>query len=88
MSGCCYVFYNLHAPVDQLLHYQECHEDDVSQWPDYPAQFGFTLEHVPDLVRMATDKRFGTVKTSCSTGHPGTRCDRWGSLEPGKRQQR
>ncbi|NJL85935.1 MAG: hypothetical protein HC886_08085 [Leptolyngbyaceae cyanobacterium SM1_1_3] len=43
-------------PVDQLLHYQECHEDDVSQWPDYPAQFGFTLEHVPDLVRMATDK--------------------------------
>ena len=32
-------------------------------WPDYPAKFGFTRAHIPDLIRLAedTDLRFGEV---------------------------
>ena len=40
-------------PVCQLLTLGEPHETTPEQWPDYPAQFGFRLEHVPELIRMA-----------------------------------
>ncbi|NEQ33578.1 MAG: hypothetical protein F6K04_21710 [Leptolyngbya sp. SIO4C5] len=43
-------------PVDQLLEYQECLEKQASDWPNYPAEFGLTSEHVPDLIRMAMDE--------------------------------
>lgn len=45
--------YDYPSPVDKLLTYgdpQQYHE-----WPDYLA-FGFTDEHIPDLIRMALDK--------------------------------
>ncbi len=40
-------------PVDQLLTYKDCRK--LKQWPNYPELFGFTSEHIPDLIRMATD---------------------------------
>ena len=42
-------------PIAKLLTYGEC--DMLRQdepWPDY-LELGFTQEHVPDLIRMATD---------------------------------
>jgi hypothetical protein len=26
-------------------------------WPDYPQRYGLTAEHIPELIRMATDAR-------------------------------
>ncbi|MGD2180110.1 hypothetical protein [Lusitaniella coriacea] len=44
---------NYSPPVDQLLSYGDCRE--IKEMPDYPAKFGFSEEHIPDLIRMATD---------------------------------
>jgi hypothetical protein len=41
------------APVDKLLALGGA--DSRRSWPDYVARFGLTVEHVPDLIRMATD---------------------------------
>src|SRR5205807_506589 len=43
---------NYPPPVDRLLTY-----GDVRNWRDWPnyLELGFTQEHVPDLIRMATD---------------------------------
>jgi len=50
---------NYPEPVSQLIDigYPE------HNWPDYPAKFGFTREHIPELIRLAedTDLRFGEV---------------------------
>jgi hypothetical protein len=41
------------APVDQLRRLGEpTYGDD---WPEYPRRYGLGPEHVPDLIRMATD---------------------------------
>lgn len=40
------------SPVDKLLTLGECKVGD--KWPDYPAM-GLKPEHVPELIRMATD---------------------------------
>ncbi|GAB4335969.1 MAG: hypothetical protein OHK0047_25280 [Leptolyngbyaceae cyanobacterium] len=40
-------------PVDRLLTYKDCRK--LKKWPNYPELFGFTAEHIPDLIRMATD---------------------------------
>jgi hypothetical protein len=29
--------------------------DPLDDWPDYPAQYGLSVEHIPDLIRMAED---------------------------------
>ncbi len=47
-------------PLDKLLTYGDPREtpdpaDDVRHWPDYPGVFGLGAEHVPELIRMATD---------------------------------
>lgn len=41
-------------PVSQLLTLG--HIEGDNSWPDYPATLGLTHEHIPDLIRMATDE--------------------------------
>jgi len=41
-------------PVDQLLIYGEGQNSRSEDWPNY-LELGFTLDHVPDLIRMASD---------------------------------
>lgn len=44
-------------PVNRLLTHGEtriCRKP--GEWPDYVGQYGFTLNHAPHLIRMATDK--------------------------------
>jgi len=41
-------------PVDKLLTLGDA-RDSMSHWPDYLA-YGLGPEHIPDLIRMATDK--------------------------------
>ena len=42
-------------PVDQLLTLGGDVESMSQPWPDYPARFGLTAEHVPDLLRILAD---------------------------------
>ena len=49
-------------PVDKLLPYAPCDNIDIAsheQWPNYLA-LGFGPEHIPDLIRLATDTTFGS----------------------------
>jgi hypothetical protein len=41
-------------PVDRLLAYGDAREP--KEWRDYVAELGLTGEHVPELIRMATDE--------------------------------
>ena len=43
-------------PVDQLLSYGNP-GTPTAEWPDYVGEFGLTAEHIPDLIRMATDRK-------------------------------
>ena len=45
--------YRYSPPVDSLLTYGSCLEQ--REWPDY-LPLGFTAEHVPELIQMATDE--------------------------------
>lgn len=47
-------------PVDKLLSYGECQRS--RQWPDY-LKLGFTEEHTPELIRMATDENLHDAPT-------------------------
>lgn len=40
------------SPVNKLLTYGDCR--DFKKWPNY-LKLGFTQEHVPELIKMATD---------------------------------
>lgn len=42
-----------HPPVDKLLTYGDCRK--VRKFPNYVEKLGFSAEHIPDLIRMATD---------------------------------
>jgi len=42
------------SPVDKLLTFGKAEPVDWDQWPNY-LEFGLSLEHVPELIRMATD---------------------------------
>ena len=42
-------------PVDKLLTYGRPEADEVRDWPNY-LDLGLTAEHIPALIRMATDK--------------------------------
>jgi len=44
--------YRYSPPVDRLLNYGDCLK--MREWPNY-LELGLTTEHVPELVRMATD---------------------------------
>lgn len=43
-------------PVDKLLTYGEAKSVVPDQWPNYP-ELGLKPEHIPDLIRMATDEK-------------------------------
>lgn len=45
--------YRYSPPVDNLLTYGSCLEQ--REWPNY-LTLGFTVEHVPELIQMATDE--------------------------------
>jgi len=49
-------------PVAQLLTYGQKNLELGQEWVDYPAQFGFTDAHVPDLIRLITDPQFNDIK--------------------------
>lgn len=40
-------------PLDKLLTYGDCR--NFRKWPNYVEELGFAPEHIPDLLRMATD---------------------------------
>jgi hypothetical protein len=42
------------SPVSALLNCGQC--DAKAEWRDYIAEFNFTEEHIPELIRMATDE--------------------------------
>ena len=42
-------------PLDQLLTYGECEFAGRSKWPNYVEEIGLTPDHIPELIRMATD---------------------------------
>jgi hypothetical protein len=42
-------------PLDQLLTYGESNRITPDEWPDY-RELGIGPEHIPDLIRMATDE--------------------------------
>lgn len=41
-------------PVDKLLAYADCSQ--LNSFSNYIEEFGFGREHIPDLIRLATDK--------------------------------
>ena len=41
-------------PTDKLLTFGKAEAVDWDQWPNY-LELGLSLEHVPELIRMATD---------------------------------
>jgi hypothetical protein len=50
-------------PVDKLLSYGYPSKINNGDWPDYVAEFGFSAEHVPDLIRLATDMELSQALT-------------------------
>ena len=44
------------APVDQLLTYGEAEVVEPEDWPNY-LELGLGPEHIPDLIRLATDEQ-------------------------------
>jgi hypothetical protein len=52
------------SPVDQLLTLGKATGGRVPEnWPDYPGLYGLTEEHIPELIRMATDKALNRAAT-------------------------
>ncbi len=48
-------------PVDKLLTYGSLEDEVSDQWPDYLA-LGLGPEHIPELIRMATDTELHNLK--------------------------
>jgi hypothetical protein len=48
-------------PLDKLLTYGDCNKLP-REWPNYIEEVGLTAEHIPDLIRMATDRTLGYVE--------------------------
>ncbi len=53
---------NYPPPVNQLLTYGEAHLTPPDKWPNY-LELGFGPEHIPDLIRMATDQQLNEADT-------------------------
>jgi hypothetical protein len=49
------------APVDKLLTLGEAEPVDSDKWPDY-LELGLGPEHIPDLIRMATDRALRSLE--------------------------
>lgn len=50
---------NYQPPVSQLLTYSRTKTS--SDWANYSQEFGLTLEHLPELIRLATDLSFNEL---------------------------
>jgi hypothetical protein len=50
---------NYQTPVSQLLTYG--HPKIASDWANYSQEFGFTSEHIPELIHLATDLSFNDL---------------------------
>lgn len=46
------------SPVDKLLTYGDCSEMETI--PNYIQELGFSADHIPDLIRLATDKELNS----------------------------
>ncbi|MDB9525125.1 DUF1186 domain-containing protein [Oscillatoria sp. CS-180] len=42
-------------PVADLLTYEESHSVQSGEWPNYIEAFGFTKEHIPELLKLVQD---------------------------------
>jgi hypothetical protein len=49
------------SPVDKLLTYGDISE--MQEVPNYVEELGFSADHIPDLIRMATDKELNSADT-------------------------
>src|SRR5712692_8184689 len=49
------------APVDKLLTYGSLEDEVSDQWPDYLA-LGLGPEHIPELIRLATDRELHNLE--------------------------
>ncbi|MEO0984059.1 MAG: hypothetical protein AAFY20_00770 [Cyanobacteria bacterium J06639_14] len=43
-------------PVSLLLSYAACGSGQVQSWPNYSDEFGFTEEHIPELITLMQDQ--------------------------------
>ena len=48
-------------PVDQLLACGRVGTLSSDKWPNYLEELGISSEHIPDLIRLATDEQLNTV---------------------------
>src|SRR3954452_6496585 len=51
-------------PVSRLLEYGECEMGGTKAtlaWPDYVNELGLTQDHVPELIRLASDEMLNTA---------------------------
>jgi hypothetical protein len=53
---------NYASPVDTLLTYGEAKGDVPENWPNY-LETGLGTEHIPDLIRMATDENLNLANS-------------------------
>lgn len=49
------------SPVDKFLTYGDISE--MQEVPNYVEELGFSADHIPDLIRMATDKELNSADT-------------------------
>jgi len=54
---------NYPPPLDRLLTYGDPGFQDRAEWPDYVAMFNLGPQHIPDLIRMATDADLNEADT-------------------------
>lgn len=47
-----------HPPISKLLTYGECKLSSPKSWANYIQELDLTAEHIPELIRMATDRDF------------------------------
>lgn len=43
-------------PVSKLLTYGDLNKMKLKSWPNYVIRLGFTAEHIPELLRMISDR--------------------------------
>ena len=54
---------NYPPPLDRLLTYGDPGFQNRAEWPNYVEMFQLGPEHVPDLIRMATDADLNEADT-------------------------
>jgi hypothetical protein len=54
---------NYPTPLDRLLTYGDPGFQQRAEWPDYVAMFQLGPQHIPDLIRMATDADLNEADT-------------------------